>query len=319
MNKFISVLVILLSIISCQNEPENKVDVSGIDVEVSIDRFDQKFYETTVETLPVIKGDYPYLFPEQNPDSVWLNRINNEDEIELYKKAQVVFENFEAEKFQIESLFKHIKYYHPIFKSPQILTLISKVDFQSKVLYSEKYLFISLDMYLGGNDEVYIDFPMYLARNFDKSQLLVDIAKAIGGTYFIPQNSRQFIDLMINEGKKMYQLDCYLPSVSDAQKMGYSVDNMEWAVSNEVPVWKYFIENKLIYSTDSDLYTRFIADAPFSKFFIDIDKQSPGEIGVWLGWQIVRSYMKNNDVTLQQLLQTNTEEIFKNSKYKPKK
>ena len=319
MNKFVSVLVILLVIVSCQNELEKKIDVSGIEVEVSIDRFDQKFYKTTIETLPKIKSDYPFLFPEQNPDSVWLNRINNEDEIELFKKAQAVFENFESEELQIEALFKHIKYYHPTFNSPQILTLISNIDFQNKVLYSENFLFISLDMYLGGNDEAYNNFPMYLARNFDKSQLGVDMANAIGGFYFSPPNSRQFVDLLINEGKKMYQLDCYLPTASDAQKMGYSIENIEWAISNEVPVWKFFIENKLLYSTDSDLYTRFISDAPFSKFFIDIDKESPGKIGVWLGWQIVRSYMRNNDVTLQQLLETNSEEIFKNSKYKPKK
>jgi len=319
MNKFISVLIILLSVISCQKETKKAVDVSGIDVTVSIDRFDQKFYETNVETLPEIKAAYPFLFPTQNPDSIWLNRINNEEEIILYKKAQSVFGDFEDEKAQIEMLFKHIKYYHPLFQFPQILTLITNLDYRNKVLYSEDFLFISLDMFLGGNDEIYKDFPLYLARNFDKFQLMVDIGKAIGESYFIPSTNRQFIDLIVNEGKKMYQLDCYLPDASDAQKMGYSNESMEWVISNEEPIWKYFIENKLLYSTDADLYTRFVANAPFSKFYIDIDKESPGKIGVWLGWQIVRSYMKNNDVTLQQLLQTNAEEIFKNSKYKPKK
>jgi gliding motility-associated lipoprotein GldB len=318
MNKFIGILIILF-LFSCKKETEKKIDVSGIDVTVSIERFDQKFYETTVETLPEIKAAYPYLFPIQNPDSVWLNRINSEEEIILYKKAQAVFGDFEAEKSQIETLFKHIKYFHPTFKSPQVITLITNLDYKNKVLYAEDFLFISLDMYLGGNEEIYKDFPLYLARNFDKSQLMVDMGKAIGDSYFIPSTNRQFIDLMVNEGKKMYQLDCYLPDTSDAQKMGYSIESMAWVISNEEPIWKYFIENKLLYSTDADLYTRFVANAPFSKFYIDIDKESPGKIGVWLGWQIVRSYMKNNDVTLQQLLQSNAEEIFKNSKYKPKK
>jgi len=318
MNKFIGILIILF-LFSCKKETEKKIDVSGIDVTVSIERFDQKFYETTVETLPEIKAAYPYLFPIQNPDSVWLNRINSEEEIILYKKAQAVFGDFEAEKSQIETLFKHIKYFHPTFKSPHVITLITNLDYKNKVLYAEDFLFISLDMYLGGNEEIYKDFPLYLARNFDKSQLMVDMGKAIGDSYFIPSTNRQFIDLMVNEGKKMYQLDCYLPDTSDAQKMGYSIESMSWVISNEEPIWKYFIENKLLYSTDADLYTRFVANAPFSKFYIDIDKESPGKIGVWLGWQIVRSYMKNNDVTLQQLLQSNAEEIFKNSKYKPKK
>lgn len=318
MNKFLGILFILL-LVSCKNKVERKIDVSGIDVTVSINRFDQKFYETTIETLPKVKEDYPFLFPEQNPDSVWLNRINNKEEIALYKKAQGVFKNFEAEQPQIEMLFKHIKYNHPTFQSPQILTLITNLDYQNKVLYSEGFLFISLDMYLGGNDEIYKDFPLYLARNFDKSQLMVDIGNAIGASYFIPSTNRQFIDLIVNEGKKMYQLDCYLPAASNAQKMGYSVEEINWAAANESAVWAYFVENKLLYSTDADLYTRFVANAPFSKFYIDIDKESPGKIGVWMGWQIVRSYMENNDVTLQQLLQTNAEEIFKNSKYKPKK
>jgi hypothetical protein len=180
-------------------------------------------------------------------------------------------------------------------------------------------MFISLDMYLGRNEETYRDFPVYLSYNFDKSMLLVDMATAIGNAYFKPEINRQFIDLMIDEGKKLYQLDCYLPTATDAQKMGYAPENIVWATANELPIWEYFIQNKLLYSTDADLYTRFIAEAPFSKFYIDIDKESPGRIGVWLGWQIVRSYMNNNHVTLQQLLQTSTEEIFKNSKYKPKK
>ncbi|WP_445725575.1 gliding motility lipoprotein GldB [Flavobacterium sp.] len=319
MNKFLSVLIILLSIISCKNEVKESIDVSEIDVNVSVDRFDQKFYTTTAETLPELKKEFPFLFPEQNPDSIWLNRMHDEGELILFHEAQRVFGDFETEKKQIETLFKHIKYYHPTFQSPKIITLITDLDYRNKVLYSQDYLFISLDMYLGRNDEIYKDFPMYLAHNYDKSQLTVDIAFAIGNAYFSPQKNRQFVDLIINEGKKMYQLDCYLPAVSDAQKMGYNKENLDWAQTNELYVWQYFVENKLLYSTDSDLYSRFIFEAPFSKFYIDIDKESPGRIGVWLGWQIVRSYMKNNDVTLQQLLQTNAEEIFKNSKYKPKK
>jgi hypothetical protein len=30
----------------------------------------------------------------------------------------------------------------------------------------------------------------------------------------------------------------------------------------------------------------------FSKFYLEIDNESPGQVGGWIGWQIVRSYMK---------------------------
>jgi gliding motility-associated lipoprotein GldB len=319
MTKILTLSIVLLSLLSCSKNTVQKIDVSKIEVTVEVDRFEQKFYTTTIETLPKLKSEYPYLFPTQNHDSVWIQKINNAEEKELSKRSEEVFKDFKNEKTQLEDLFKYIKYYHPSFKEPKTITLITNLDYQSKVMYADSLLFISLDMYLGRKSEVYQDFPMYLAQNFDKSHLIVDVAESIRNTYFVTSRSRQFIDLIIDEGKKMYMLDAYLPTLSDAEKMGYTIENLNWVEANEAQMWKYFIENKLLYSTDSNLITRFITDAPFSKFYIDIDKESPGRVGVWLGWQIVRSYMSNNNVTLQQLLQTNAETIFKQSKYKPKK
>lgn len=319
MNKIISVLLFLLVAVSCNKEKVKEVDVSSINATVTVERFDQQFYKATPESLPKLKVKYPFLFPEQTPDSIWMGRIQDENEIDLYKNAQQVFGDFSSEKNEIEELFKHVKYYYPTFKEPNVYTLITNLDFKNKVMYTQDFLFISLDMYLGRNNEIYRDFPVYLSQNFDKSQLTVDIARAVGAQYFMRYNNRQFIDLIINEGKKMYQLDCFLPNATDAQKMGYSNEKLAWAEENEAYIWKYFIENKLLYSTDKELYTRFVDEAPFSKFFMEIDQQSPGKVGVWLGWQIVRSYMKNNNVTLHQLIRTNADEIFKKSKYKPKK
>jgi hypothetical protein len=37
------------------------------------------------------------------------------------------------------------------------------------------------------------------------------------------------------------------------------------------------------------------------------------------GWQMVRLFMQNNDMPLENLLKTNAKEIFIKSKYKPKK
>lgn len=318
MNRLLMTAIVLFLTISCKTEKANEVDVSAVDITISVNRFEKKFYEADETTLPIIKNEFPYLFPEQN-DSIWLNKIKDKEEQELYGMSQKVFGDFESEKAQITDLFKHVKYEHSNFEAPKIITLITNLDYQNKVVYADSLLFVSLDMYLGKNSEVYQDFPVYLSQNFDKSQLIVDIASAISDRYFVAEKGRQFIDLVVGAGKKMYMIDRYLPSVSDAKKIGYSNAENDWAMANESQIWKYFIENKLLYSTDSKLFDRFMAEAPFSKFYIDIDKESPGRIGVWLGWQIVKSYMENNEVTLQQLLQTDAEEIFNKSKYKPKK
>ena len=117
----------------------------------------------------------------------------------------------------------------------------------------------------------------------------------------------------------MYLLDVYLPSVSEKEKTGYTFAKLAWAKQQEEAVWKFFIENELLYSTDTKLNKRFIENAPFSKFYTAQDNQSPGKIGSYIGWQIVRSFMKQNDVSLQKLIAIDAQSLLDQSKYKPKK
>ena len=89
-------------------------------------------------------------------------------------------------------------------------------------------------------------------------------------------------------------------------------------MQNEEYIWKYFIENELLFDTDDDLEDRFINPAPFSKFYLEIDNDSPGKIGQWIGWQIVRSFSKKNPLlNISEILDLSSEEIFKKANYKP--
>ena len=124
---------------------------------------------------------------------------------------------------------------------------------------------------------------------------------------------------MIYHGKELYLKDKLIPNFTDAAKIAYTEEQMAWCKENEEQMWRYFIENNLLYEANVKNEHRFVNDAPFSKFYLEIDNESPGRVGQWLGWQIVRSYMENNDVTLDQLLKTEPTVIFNKSKYKPKK
>ncbi|NNL15892.1 MAG: gliding motility lipoprotein GldB, partial [Flavobacteriaceae bacterium] len=105
----------------------------------------------------------------------------------------------------------------------------------------------------------------------------------------------------------------------DASKIGYTQSQLEWAQANEAEIWRYFVEKELLFSTDQDLISRFINPAPFSKFYLELDSESPGRIGQYIGWKIVRAYMKNNDISLRKMLITNPADIYNNSKFKPQK
>ena len=73
-----------------------------------------------------------------------------------------------------------------------------------------------------------------------------------------------------------------------------------------------------LFKTDNDLIDRFIIPAPFSKFYLEIDNESPGKIGQWIGWQILRSFRKKNpSFKIADILNLSSEELFKKANYKP--
>lgn len=320
MRKILALCVLVSVLVSCKNESESalKVDVSNIQSDIKIDRFDVDFYTTSIDGLEEVKKKYQVLFPAQ-PDSVWINKINNKDERELFDETQKIYKDVSGLTSEINSLFKYVKYYNPKFKSPRVVTMLTNIDYDNRIVYADSLLLISLDAYLGKKHEFYYDYPAYVKQNNEKEHIVVDVAKAIINKQIRPSKPRNFIDKMIFKGKKMYLLDAYLPAVLDKEKIGFSEVKFNWAKDNEEQIWKYFIEKDYLYSTNKELDKRFLDIAPFSKFYLDGDNQSPGRIGEWIGWQIVRSYMQKNDVSLHELLRTSEEQIFKKSRYKPKK
>lgn len=318
MRIYVSFFLCVLLLISCKKESKNSIDVSQINVSFSVERFEVDFYNTTEHTLEDTKKKYPQLFPAATPDSVWLNKIANKDEQELYSETLKIFGDIEPLIGQLTSLFKHIRYYNQDFIVPDVTTIISNIDYDYRVIYSQTDLIISLDCYLGEEHPFYNDYPKYIRQRNTGDHIAVDVANKIMEKQVVSlRNDRSFLGKMIELGKRMYLLDAYLPDVSDRIKIGYSQEKYTWATENEEQVWKYFLSKDLLYSTDTKLNKRFLDDAPFSKFYLSQDNLSPGRIGEFVGWQIVRSFMKNNDVTLQQLMQTKPQDLFKRSKYKP--
>ena len=319
MKKISLVIISFAFIISCDKKDKTEKAIEEIPVELQVERFDKIFYETPVEELASVKKEYPYFFPAGNADTVWVNKMKNPLLQEVHDEVQKKFGNFLSERTDLEELFRHIKHYFPQTKLPKVITLISEVDTESKVIYADSLLLISLDVYLGKDHRFYEGFPGYQRLSFEKSQLLPDVVSDFSLRKITPPTDRTLLSQMIYFGKELYLKDVLIPQVSDADKIGYTLEQIAWSQENENYIWRYFVDENLLYDSDPKLPGRFINPAPFSMYYVEIDNDSPGKIGMWIGWQIVRSYMKNNDVSLQQLLQTDAKEIFDNSKYKPKK
>ncbi|GEL09788.1 protein involved in gliding motility GldB [Flavobacterium glycines] len=320
MKTYVISLVLLFFFFSCDTKNKNEKAVEAIPLDVQVIRFDKIFFETAPKDLPKVKKEFPFFFPEGNDDSVWLEKMQNPLWRELYTEVQNKFSDFNPYKKQLVDVLKRIKYNFPKVQVPKkVYTIISEMDYTNKVIYADSLMIISLEMYLGKEHKFY-QFPNYIKQNFEPRQLLPDVVESFARRQVMPARENNFLSAMIYAGKSLYLKDVLLDEeYTDEEKMGYTLEQLKWCEENEDYIWRYFIEGQLLYSDDQKLIPRFVSPAPFSKFYLEIDNESPGRVGAWIGWQIVRSYMKNNEVSLPQLMKTPAKEIFEKSNYKPKK
>lgn len=309
-------------VFSCKNDSKVQQGIAEINTDIEIERFDKLFAEVSSEEFAKLKQDYAFMFPEMYSDSFWLEKKADTLQMQLFEEVEKNFSDFSTIETEIESLFNHLKYYFPEFQTPRVITVTNNVDYRNKIIVTDTIALLALDNYLGSEHEFYVygNIPKYIHQNFKKEQIIVDLAEAYAKKYTYNQQNKTLLDEMIYFGKLLYFKDVMIPFKTEAERISYSPEQLDWAVANESYIWRYFVERELLFSTDSKLPSRFINPAPFTKFYLEeIDADSPGRLGQYIGWQIVRAYMGQNEVALKDMLIKPTEDIFNNSKFKPRK
>lgn len=240
---------------------------------------------------------------------------------EIYHETMKKYPNVDALKQQLEEAFSYFNYYFPNQQIPKVFTYVSSLDFEMPIKYADSVLIIALDMYLGRDCKYYnqIGVPEYKSLRCSKEYIVADCMKEMSYSQIKFDNSRvTLLDEMINQGKQLYFAESMLPNENDTILIGYPLKKLTWAQKNEANMWGYLIDKEMLYSANSEIIMKLTKDAPFTAFFTN---DSPGRVGAWIGWQIVRAYMNNNkNATLPELLnETNSQKILTLSKYKPKK
>lgn len=315
----LQLLIFLLFLISCTSDKKIKDEVLALPVEVQVDRFDEKFAAITPGNLQNLKQEYPFLFPAHYHDSIWIQKTKDTLQKELENEVAKIYADFSNYEAEITLLFQHMKYYFPAFKEPKIITITSDVDYKNNVIYADSLLLVGLANFLGNDHYFYEGIQRYITKNMTPTQLTPVLAEALILPYIEPPATTTFVEMMVYYGKQVYAKEQVLPIVDSHLLMGYEPEELDWAKANEAQIWRYFVEHELLYSTDQKLASRFLEPAPFSKFYLELDNESPGRLGQYMGWQMVRAFAQNNEIDLKQLLALSGEEIYKNSKFKPRK
>ena len=298
----------LIILIGCNNKSSNNYE------NIIIDRFEKKFFNIQPDSLKILINQYPYLFPSSFSDEEWLNIKNDSIRKIIFNETQVEFKNDYLRK-DISKLYYRLSDQFSNFNSPKIITINNGLDFQYKLIDIDSIVLLSLDCYLD-NYELYKAIPDYISQKMNKNYLIRDLAEKLISRYVNYPTNRQFLDKIIYYGK-VYNLMINNLDFGEANALYYNEKEILWAKDNEKEVWKFFIENEILFNTSNILVERFINFGPYSKFGISIDYESSPMIGKWIGYKIVKSYLKSNNKTIEEILNMNEYELYLNSNYKP--
>lgn len=317
--KLMLIGLLFLVVLSCRKNSKIEGEIAEIPIQFNVERFDRLFAQAEPQDLPALKEKYPFLFPAQYSDEDWIALMTDTIQLELQEEVQKAFPDLTSLKEDIRHLFQHLAYYFPDFDPPRIITVISQVDYHHKIVLQDGLLLISLDTYLGENHHFYGSIQRYYSKNFRKNQILPDIAESFAKQLVPRPEGRSFLDYMVYYGKIQYFKSLMLPGYTPEEIMGYTSEEWKWAEENERYIWGFFIEENILYETNPELRRRFFDLGPFTKFGLDLDHESPSEIGQYIGWKIVERFVeKNSKISLNELVQFENEKLFKESNYKPK-
>ncbi len=317
--------------LSCGESRYKKLNIDVSDVlidDVKIKRYGKDLFAVDPDNikneLDALSEEYYFFLGGNINDTLSLIQIKSyitDPHLKEISSASLEkYPNLNSLNDNLTYAFKHYKYYFSDQKIPSVYSYISGLDFEYPVRLIDTVMIIALDMYLGGDVKFYkqIGLPVYKTTFLDEDYIPVDCIKEFGLDKIpFDASNKNLLELMIYYGKLLYFTDAMLPDLADEKKIKFTGDQLKWCRQNESSIWSLFIDQQLLYSKDLSVINKFLLDGPFTA---GLSKESPSRLGHWIGWQIVRSYMSNNDVSLQDLINENdAQHILSESLYKPAK
>ncbi|WP_315818321.1 hypothetical protein [Paraflavitalea speifideaquila] len=231
---------------------------------------------------------------------------------------------------EVKKGLQFVKYYFPEYKAPtRLIFYIGPMDalYQASLgsygdAITNNGLAVGLQLHLGKDFELYTSemgralYPAYISRRFTPEYIPVNCIKnVIDDIYPEKTMGKTLVEQMVEKGKRMYVLDKLMPGTPDTLKIGYTDRQLKGCFANEGKIWNFFLVNSLLMNNEPAILKNYMSDAPFTQ---ELGEGSPGYIGLFTGWQMVKKYMdKHPVIKLSALLNIPPMDIYQQSKYKP--
>lgn len=337
MKKIVAVILVAFILFACNNKT-NVPDVSGIKVDVKLERFEKGFF--SIDTNNISSGllklhsEFPEFYMDFMQNILGVSGSPNDTTTTEVTKnilrsygsfatdLEKKFSNTTSLENELKKDFQFVKYYFPDYKIPALVTYIGPLDAPGVALTRNR-IAIGLQQYAGKNfpgyqtNEVQQMYPAYISRRFDAAYIPVNCIKAIADDIFPDKSTgKPLIEQMIEKGKQWWLLNKLMPTTPDSLKTGYTQKQLEWCKNNEGLIWNYFVTNENLESIEPDVIQNYIGESPTTQ---GMPESSPGNIGQWVGWQIVTKFAAENpSLKSAEIMSTPARKILTEAKYKPK-
>ena len=242
--------------------------------------------------------------------------ITYPDMVITFERVMEKYPDMNEFERELGRAFYNYKKYFPDRAIPSVYTLIA--GFNSRGFVTNDLLAISIEHYLGKDDDIYsrLMLPNYERRLKDRKYLLVDCLSE-WTSYQFPFNDsiNSVLANILYHGKIKYAVQQLIPTMPDSILFGFTPDQMRWCRNNTAQMYTFFVENRLLFSTDQFTINKLVGPSPFTSLFTS---ESPGRAAVWLGYRIIAAYMKREKASLEELLLNyDYQQILHKAKFKP--
>ncbi|MCP9751710.1 hypothetical protein [Ferruginibacter sp. HRS2-29] len=337
MRLLFSLVVACIFFASCNSN--NTPNVDNVKVNLTTERFDKDLFamDTTrmVSELDRLMAKYPtfgktFLTQIINVDPLWssdtiANYIKSfiGSYRNIYDSSEKIFADFSKYEKEIKKGMQYVKHYFPAYKLPsKVYTYIGPLDGTGDGLNEDGFC-IGLQAHLGGDFSLYKTtwvqetYPDYMSRRFEPSYIAVNSMNRIVEDMFPEKGNddKTMVMQMVEKGKRLYLLSKFLPATPEFKLIGYTEKQLKESYDHEASIWALFVQNNMLQTIDYNVIKNYVGEGPKTP---ELGEASPGNIGSFAGWQIVKKYMdKHSDTQLKDLMMMDAEKLFQDAKYKP--
>lgn len=233
----------------------------------------------------------------------------------IYTDVIHKYDNLSTYESELASMLAIAKLELKTSTTPHFAVHVS--GFKENSIYIHNTISLSLDKYMGKEYAPYRGyFKAYQLQQMQPQMIVRDFAKAWLMADYIKTESTQgdLLSEIIEQGKLLYTLSVLLPKYTELDLLGYTDSNYNWCINNEKKIWESIVKKNHLYSTDKHIVFSYFEEKPNSTGF---KAESPGQLGSWVGLQIVKKYANEKKQSVVDLIKTDYKTILKESKYRP--